>query len=255
MLEVFIYSIVSVLIVSLVSLLGIFTLFLNASKLQKILLLLVSFSVGALLGDVFIHILPETIDTYGFTPLISIFILSGILFFFILEKFIHWRHCHVYGVCETHDSHRHPHSIAWMNLFGDGMHNFIDGMIIAGSYIVSIPLGVATTIAVVLHEVPQEIGDFGVLLHGGFSRKKALLFNFISALAAIIGALFSFTIGLYFKNYMMFILPFTAGGFIYIAGSDLIPELHKELKARKSLNQLLAILLGIGIMYILLIVG
>jgi zinc and cadmium transporter len=249
------YSIISVLIISLISLVGIFTLSINEKKIQKVLIFLVSFSVGALLGDTFIHLLPEAFEQFGFSLTVSLSILGGIIFFFILEKFIHWRHCHVYGTCKTHDGHKHPESVAWMNLVGDAFHNLIDGMLIAGSYMVSIPLGFATTIAVAFHELPQEIGDFGVLLHGGFSRKKALFFNFLTALTALVGVAISLIIGSSFENYLEIIIPFTAGGFIYIAGSDLIPELHKEIKIKNSLGQLFAMILGIIVMVSLLMIG
>ena len=219
--NVWIYSLVSVFIVSSISFLGLLTLAINAEKLKKILLYLVSFSAGALFGDVFIHLLPEIVKEVGFTLKISLYILVGIGFFFIIEKFIHWRHCHI-----PH-SKDHIHPFAMMNLFGDGVHNFIDGLIIAASYLVSIPIGIATTIAVILHEIPSEIGDFGVLLHGGFSKGKALFFNFITALTAVLGAIVSLLISSYVDNLTTFLIPFAAGGFIYIAGSDLIPELHK----------------------------
>lgn len=242
MVDTWLYTIISVIITSLISLIGIITLAINMGLLKKILLFLVSFSVGALFGDAFIHLLPEAIEEHGFTLNTSLSILTGILIFFILEKFIHWRHCHI------PTSKEHPHPFAFMNLIGDGLHNFIDGLVIGGSYLVSVPVGIATTLAVILHEIPQEIGDFGILMHGGFSRAKALLFNFVSALVAIAGAIVSLVIGAKISNYSTFLLPFTAGGFIYIAGSDLIPELHKECVPKKSLLQMLALLLGIGIM-------
>ena len=135
-----------------------------------------------------------------------------------------------------------------MNLIGDGLHNFLDGAIVAGSFLVSFPLGMATSLAVIAHEIPQEIGDFGVLVHGGLSQKKALVFNFCSALVAILGAIFVLSFGAKISGFPQMLVPFTAGGFIYIAGSDLIPELHKEVNLKKSLVQLLGLLLGIGIM-------
>lgn len=244
--EVLIYSLSSVIIVSLISLIGVATLALNIKKLKKILLILVSFSAGALLGDAFIHILPEAIEEFGFGVEISLFIILGILIFFIIEKFIHWRHCHELV------SKNHPHPFAIMNLLGDGLHNFIDGLVIGSSYLVNIPTGIATTIAVILHEIPQEIGDFGVLIHGGFSTSKALFFNFLSALTAIIGTIISLYIGSNFENYNMFLLPLTVGGFIYIAASDLIPELHKENNIEKSIMQIFGIILGIMIMVALI---
>ena len=230
-----------------ISFLGLLTLSIKVDKLKKILLYMVSFSAGALFGDVFIHLLPEIIEQVGFSLKISIYVMVGIGFFFIIEKFIHWRHCHI-----PH-SKEHIHPFAMMNLLGDGVHNFIDGIIIGASYLASIPVGIATTIAVILHEIPSEIGDFGVLLHGGFSKGKALFFNFVTALTAIVGALVSLIIGSYVENITTFLIPFAAGGFIYIAGSDLIPELHKEVDVKKSLLQFISIVLGVSVMLFLLL--
>ena len=244
--NVWIYSLASVLIVSLISFVGLLTLTIKADKLKKILLYMVSFSAGALFGDAFIHLLPEAVEEIGFGLNISIYVLLGIGFFFIIEKFIHWRHCHIPS------SEEHVHPFAMMNLFGDGVHNFIDGLIIAASYLVSIPVGIATTLAVILHEIPSEIGDFGVLLHGGFSKGKALFYNFVTALAAVLGAIVSLSISSYVENITVFLIPFAAGGFIYIAGSDLIPELHKEVEVKKSLLQFVAIVLGVLVMFLLL---
>lgn len=138
-----------------------------------------------------------------------------------------------------------------MNLIGDGLHNFIDGAIITASYFASIPIGIATTLAVLFHEIPQEIGDFGVLIHGGFSRKKALALNFLTAFAAVIGAVVTYWLWGFVGGLAELLIPVAAGGFIYIAGSDLIPELHRELKPLKSLLQIAFILLGIGVMLLL----
>ena len=244
--QIWLYSLVSVFVVSLISLIGILTLSINVKKLRKFLIYMVSFSAGALLGDAFIHLLPEAVEEFGFGLNTSFYVLSGILVFFISEKIVKWRHCHMH----YHDDH--VHSFAVMNLIGDGFHNFIDGLIIAASYLVSIPVGIASTLAVAFHEIPQEIGDFGVLLHGGYSKKKALFFNFLTALTAVLGAVIALLMSNYFENITRFLIPFAAGGFIYIAGADLIPELHKEVKVRKSFLQLLSILLGMLVMYSLL---
>jgi len=237
--ETWLYSLLSVSIVSLSSLIGIVTFSVKESRLKNALLYMVSFSAGALFGDAFIHLIPEAVEESGFGLNISIYILSGILCFFVVEKILQWRHCHILT------SEEHPHTFAYMNLFGDAVHNFIDGLIVAGSYIVSFPLGVATTLAVVFHEIPQEIGDFGVLIYGGFSKSKALMFNFLSAITAILGAFVALLLGLYMTNFTVFLVPFAAGGFIYIAGSDLIPELHKEIKPSKSVLELIVFILGI----------
>ncbi len=241
------YSLASVFIVSLISFIGIISLSIKISKLKTILIYLISFSAGALLGDTFIHLLPEIIENTGYTLYSAIYLLSGITIFFILEKIIHWQHCHM------PINHEHIHPFAYMNLVGDALHNFIDGLIIAASYMASIPVGIATTIAVILHEIPQEIGDFGVLLHGGFTKAKALGINFLTGLTAIFGALIVFWLGGFIEGIQEFLIPFAAGGFIYIAGSDLIPELHKETKISRSIGQIISFALGICIMTSLLL--
>ena len=244
-LKIWLYTLVSVALVSAVSLIGVFSLSLDQERLKKILLFLVSFAVGGLFGDAFIHLLPQSFEKLGANLSTSLFIVAGIFIFFVLEKFIRWRHCHI------PTSEDHPHPVVTMNLVGDGVHNLIDGMLIGASYCVSIPIGIATTLAVVLHEIPQEIGDFGVLVHGGLSVKKALTFNFLSALTAILGALISLVIGPHSTDYSLSLLPITAGGFIYIAGSDLIPELQHEVKLSNSIGQFIFLILGIGIMALL----
>lgn len=242
------YILLSVLIVSLISFIGVLTLSLNHKKLKKILLYLISFSAGALLGDVFIHLLPEIIEENNFTLTTSLSILGGIVIFFGLEKVIHWQHCHR-SITEEH----HVHAFAYTNLIGDALHNFLDGIIIAISFLASIPIGIATTIAVILHEIPQEIGDFSVLLHAGFSKGKALMLNFASALLAIFGAVITIVLSNKIEALQNFLIPITIGGFIYIAGSDLIPELHKESdKISKSILQLIAFIIGILVMAALL---
>jgi len=245
--QVWLYSFASVLLVSLISLIGVFTLGIAVDKLRKILIYLISFSAGALFGDAFIHLLPEIIENGGFGFLSAIYILVGILIFFVLEKVIHWQHCHM-PITKTH-----VHPFAYMNLVGDSLHNFIDGLIIAGSYLASIPVGIATTFAVLLHEIPQEIGDFGVLIHGGFKRGKAIMLNFLTALVAVIGTIVALVLANYVSNIQQIIVPLAIGGFLYIAGSDLIPELHKETKVWISIGQIISFIFGILIMMSLLL--
>lgn len=247
--EVWFNSILSVMVVSLVSFVGIFTLTMRTKLLNRIIVYMISFSAGALFGDAFVHILPEIVSTNGFTIQISAALLSGVAVFFILEKIIHWRHCHQPTTKE------HPHPFALMNLFGDGVHNFIDGLIIGSSYLVNVEVGIATTIAVVMHEIPQEIGDFGVLLHGGFSKSKALLLNFSISLIAVIGVVIAIVLSDYVSNVEMILMPFAAGGFIYIAGSDLIPEMHREVEVSKSIMQFFWFILGIALMFGLLAIA
>ncbi len=246
MASVWLYTIVSVMLVSLISFIGVVTLSMNAERLKQILIYLVSLSAGALFGDAFIHLLPEIVEETGWELTTSLSIMGGILTFFVLEKILHWHHYHLPHTKEQ------IHPFAVMNLIGDGVHNFIDGLIIGASYLVSIPVGMATTIAVGVHEIPQEIGDFGVLLHGGFSKGKAVFYNFLSALMAFLGAIVSLVLNVLMGNVTTYLIPFAAGGFIYIAGSDLIPELHKEVKVKKSLIQFMAFIVGILVMFALL---
>jgi len=241
------YTFLSVVIVSLVSLIGVISLAFKKSEIDKWLIYLISFSAGALFGDAFIHLMPEALKSNNAIT-VGLYILSGILFSLAVEKFIHWRHCHI----PTSKHHAHP--VTYISLVGDATHNFIDGLIIGASYIAGIPLGIATTVAVILHEIPQEIGDFGVLLHGGFSTSKALLMNFLVSLTAVAGTILALVLSKYIPHLSTFLIPFAAGGFIYIAGSDLIPELHKEVLWKKSLIQLATFILGMAVMYGLLLV-
>jgi zinc and cadmium transporter len=247
MLNVWLYSLISVGIVSLISIIGVFTLSLRENVLKKFLIYFISFSAGGLFGDAFIHLLPGAVEKYGFTLQMSLYILIGIVVGFLVEKVICWRHCHL-PITKTH-----VHRYAYMNLFGDVVHNFIDGLIVGGSYLAGVPVGIATTVAVVLHEIPQEIGDFGVLIHGGFTRMKAIFYNFITALTAFLGVAIALFLNQYLVGVNAFLIPFAAGSFIYIAGSDLIPELHKEGESNTSFNQIAAFILGIGVMMLLLL--
>ncbi|MBI2134656.1 ZIP family metal transporter [Candidatus Woesearchaeota archaeon] len=242
-----VYSLASVLIVSIISLIGVIALSIKVEKLRKLLIYLVSFAAGALLGDAFIHLLPEAVEDKGFEATISLYVLFGIGFSFLIEKVVHWHHFHY----PLEEGHVHPFAI--MNLVGDMVHNFIDGIIIAASYMVNIPVGIATTIAVILHEIPQEISDFGVLLHGGFTKAKALFYNFLTALTAVLGAIATLFIGSRIEGITTSLAAFAAGAFIYIAGSDLIPELHKgKFDWRRSLLQFAMIAMGVSVMYALL---
>ncbi len=238
------YAIGSVVLVSLFSLVGILLLLLREKILNYVVILLVSFSSGSLFGNAFIHLLPETVARNGFTVWVSIYTLSGIAGCFVVEKFVHWRHVHS-------PAHEEVEAFAYMNLLGDAVHNFLDGVVIVSAYALDIGVGVATTIAILFHEIPQEMGDFGVLVHGGLSRKKALFFNFVTALTALIGALLTMVLINFAQQLTVFLIPFSAGTFIYIAGSDLIPQLHKENEIRESLLQLVFFSLGISVMLVL----
>ncbi len=241
------YPILAVILVSLLSFSGALVLVLSRDLLRKTLLILVAFSAGALIGDAVLHLIPEAVESAGeFSVEISSLIFVGILLFFLLEKFLRWQHCHDVE-CQDHPKH-----LGTMNLVGDGLHNFIDGVLIAASFMVSIPVGIATTIAVIAHEIPQELGDIGVLIHSGYSKAKALLANFFMACIAILGTVLTLIIGESVSNIEKYIVPITAGSFIYIALSGLIPELHKESKFSKSAVQFLSLIAGLAVMYLLL---
>lgn len=232
----------SVTAVSLISFIGILFVGLKEAVVGRILMALVGFASGSLIGAVFFDLIPEAAET-GQAAWFSV--VAGILAFFVMEKFFYWRHCH--------DEDCQVHSFAYLNLIGDGVHNFIDGMLIAAGFLISTSLGFTTTLAVVFHEIPQELGDYGVLLYGGFGTKKALTYNFLSAITAIAGALVTYLLveGSNAQTLAELLVPFAAGGFIYIATTDLMPELHKRTQAKDSVVQLVTLLLGIGLMFLL----
>lgn len=229
----------SVALVSILSLVGVLTFLMRREMQRDILTYMVSFSVGSLFGGAFIHLIPEASAASGLTIKVSSYILVGIIVSFLVEQCLKWRHCHVLT------SEEHPHSFGYMNLIGDAVHNMIDGIIIGGSYLVSPSMGLVTTIAVCFHELPQEIGDFGVLLYAGFERRKALLFNFLTALTAFLGAMTALSLSFFVEDLTRILIPFAAGNFIYIAGSDLIPELHAEETLSRTLIQTVAMVLGV----------
>ncbi len=241
---IWVYTLAAVGLVSLLSLVGAVVVY-SSKTMQRTLELLISFAAGALLGDAFLHIVPEIAESEaGFTLSASFSLLAGVVAFFILEKVLHWHHAHL-------PSEEVMHPVAVSNLVGDALHNLIDGVIIAGAFVVSPKVGIATAIAVALHEIPQELGDFAILLHAGLKPKRALFLNFMTALAAVAGAVITLLIAQGEMIERIF-LPFTAGAFVYIAGTDLIPELHKEPEPRKSIIQAIALIVGIAVMASLL---
>lgn len=259
-----VYAIGSVLLVSFVSLAGVFTLSLGRARLERVIFLLVAFAVGAMLAGALLHLIPRAYARLGDGPLTGSLVLAGVLGFFVLEKFLHWRHQHgapealegATGHAPHHGGHQHgadghhAEPFATMNLVGDAAHNLIDGMIVAAAYLVSIPAGIVTTLAVMLHEIPQEIGDFGVLVYGGYSPRRALLYNFLSGLTAVLGAVLALLVGTRVEGFADVLLPLTAGAFLYVAGSDLIPELNRRhsQSAAKSAWQLVMMVLGASVM-------
>lgn len=238
----FIWIIGSTFLISLISLIGVFTLALKERWLEKILLTLVALASGALLGGAFIHLLPEAIEELDGQD-VFLWVLAAFIVFFVVEKIFQWRHCHK-GVCKVH-------TFGYMSLLGDGLHNFIDGLIIAAAFMESIPLGITVSLIVILHEVPQEIGDFGALLLAGFKKKKALMMNFLTALTAVAGGIIGYFLSTYSDLFIKILIPFAAGGFIYISASDLLPEIRKEAHISKSISTLIFFLLGILLIYLM----
>jgi zinc and cadmium transporter len=226
--------------ISVCALAGVFTLSMKADSLNKILMKLVALSSGALLGGAFLHLMPEGVNVLDAKLFFSI-VLAAILSYLLIEKILHWRHCHKGGGCDTH------HSMGYMNLIGDSIHNFIDGLVIAGAFVVDIRLGLITAVAMALHEIPQEIGDFGVLIYSGFTKKRALFWNFLTALLTVAGGLFGWFLSRYSIGIEKFLLPIAAGGFIYIAASDLLPELRKNLSLKSFFVDFLFMLGGVGV--------
>ncbi len=252
MITIYIYSLVSVILVSLISLAGVFTLSLNEKTLQKYTFLLVSLAVGALLGGAFIHLIPESFETIANPMIVSLAIIGGILLFLVLEKFLHWHHCHGHAHGNQSCGEKKIHPVGHMILIADGIHNFIDGIVIGAAYLISIEVGMATTIAIILHEIPQEISDFGVLIHAGYTKTRALWVNFLSGLTAVLGTILVLVAGNFSQNLTIWLPPIAAGSFIYIAMSDLIPEMHKKTSQKESIFQIIAVFFGIGMMFLLL---
>ncbi len=241
----------SVFLVSLVSFVGVLTLLIRQNILNNILFALTAFAAGTLLGAALLDLAPEALESgeaIGISQLaVFVYILVGILVFYSIERFISWHHHHHREL--KGESHKEVHAFTYLNLIGDAVHNFLDGTIIAASFLTNIPLGIAATVAIALHEIPQEIGDFALLIYGGLSRAKALLYNFLSALTAVAGGL----AGYFFLNKLahpkLFLLAFAAGGFLYIASADLIPELHKETGIWRSVTQFFCMVAGIVLIF------
>jgi len=209
---------------------------LKEGLLDRILFILIGFSAGGLIGGAFLHLLPEALEQTA-SQIVFSYLIVGFIAFFILERYLHWRHCHE-GVCSVH-------AFTYLNLFGDGIHNFVDGLVIGASFLVSVHFGIITTLVIIMHEIPQEIGDFGVLVYGGFSKFKARCYNFFIALTCILGTIAGYFISEHMHDFSSFLLPFTAGGFIYIAACDLVPELHKQEGFKKGALSMFAFLCGI----------
>lgn len=243
----------SIAAVSLVSFAGVAVFSLRESAMHKILFVLIGLAAGTMLGDAVIHLIPEALEGIGDERMFGLAVLSGIVGFFILEKYLRWHHAH-HGAEEEHveeETHNHPRHLAPMVLVADGIHNLVDGAIIAASFLVSPVIGFTTAIAVFLHEIPQEIADYALLVHSGLSRTRALLYNFASGLIAFLGAGIVLMFHDSFESFGAIIAAFTAGAFIYIAATDLIPELHKTTDRKKRAIELVSFIIGILLMFLL----
>ncbi len=231
---------ISCFLISLCVWIAVLFLFFKKEKLSKITMFLVSLSAGALIGGAFLHLLPEASEKMESEKLFFVVLFAFVLFF-LIEKLFHWRHCHKEN-CEVH-------SFGYINLVGDTLHNFIDGLVIASVFLVDFKLGITTTLAIALHEIPQEIGDFGVLIHAGFNKTKALVLNYVVAMSVILGGVVGYFAAFYIDGVIVYLLPIAAGGFIYIAASDLMPEIRKESNLKKSVISFSIFLLGIVLMF------
>ncbi len=237
--------IASVFLVSLVSFIGIVTLSVKRELLNKVLAAIAAFGAGTLIGSAFFELVPESIEIGGSAA--PAYIIFGIVVFLVMERLIHWHHHHHHGDhAQHHEGKARP--FAYLNILGEVTHNFIDGTIIAASYITSLELGIITTAAIIFHEIPQEMGDFGILIHGGFPVRKALFYNFLAALTAVIGGIAAFLYsGIGGLNFIL--LSIAGGGFLYIALASLIPEINREGGTKKAIGSIVFIIAGIIVMY------
>ena len=238
--NVLLWIILATVVDGLTGLIGVFSLWIKDKLLNKLLMILVAFSAGALLSGAFFHLLAESLDSLP-AMLVFAYMMTGFIIFFIVERFLHWHHCHKGEKCAVHP-------VSYLVLIGDGIHNLIDGIIIGASFLVSVHFGIITTMLILAHEIPQELGNFAVLVYSGFGKTKALLYNFLAQLTCVAGGVVGFFLSSKVQGVIPFILPFAAGGFIYIAASDLVPELHKEPKLNKLLFSFAFFLLGIVVM-------
>lgn len=232
------------LFVSIISFIGGLFLFFRQFAVEKISRHLVSFAAGTMLAVSFLDLLPEALKEGGGELNIFLPAFLGIVIFFFLERFVLWFH--------HHDSLHDTQPTAVLVLLGDGIHNFIDGAAIAATFLASLELGIATTLAIIAHEIPQEIADFSVLIHVGMKKTQALFFNFLSALAALLGAVGGFYFLESLENMLPLLLSFTGGMFVYIACADLIPEMHRDFRRQRSWVQTLPFVMGIVILWILI---
>lgn len=246
----FLASLIAGILISLIAFVGFGSLYVAKRKLSQILLGVVAFAAGGLLGGAFFHLLPESAAEGGPTFPMA---LAGIVLFFVLDSILWVYHCHgghrlhaeghVHGSCPVKP-------VGYLNLFGDALHNFTDGIVVASAFLVSMPLGIVTSVAVALHEIPQEIGDYGILIYSGFTHKKALLLNFLVSLTMILGIVGVFVVQPYVSGLTRWTIPFAAGGFIYIACTNLLAEIKEEDSIAKRIVQFAFFLVGLAVLYL-----
>lgn len=237
----FLIIFLSGLLMSAIALVGAVTLLLSETMLQRILLPLVAFSAGSLLGGAFFHMLPASIEALGDVSRVSLLTVAGFSVFFVLEQFLHWHHCHRTGAAR-----KEP--LTYLVLIGDGLHNFLGGLAIAGTFLIDVKLGVVSWLAAAAHEIPQELGDFGVLVHGGWPKRQALFLNVLSALTFLVGSMVAYVVS--FAIDVSWLVPFAAGNFIYIGASDLIPEIKRHPRAAANVLHLAAFVSGLALLYL-----
>jgi zinc and cadmium transporter len=225
---------------SLLALVGTVTVVLPPATLERLLLPMVGLAAGSLLGGAFFHMVPESVDSLGNGLGVYGALAMGFLVFFVLEQFLHWHHCHR----ADHSGHR---PLGYLILLADGLHNLIGGLAVGGAFMVDVRVGAITWLVAAAHEIPQELGDFGVLVHSGWRARAALLWNFASALTFLVGALIAYGLAEHIE--VAYLLPFAAGNFIYIAAADLLPEITSEPRSRDKLETTAAFLVGLGILF------
>ncbi|MFS8130445.1 MAG: ZIP family metal transporter [Candidatus Dojkabacteria bacterium] len=244
-----VYSLIATFIVSLISFVGILLFFRKTNSKSSFITSLIAFAAGALLGDAFLHLIGKAIEVNGYSIGIMVYVFAGILLMLVIEAYFHCSH-------DATEENKHNHAtnkvLGNLNTFGNAIHNFLDGIAIAASFLVSPVAGVASTIAIIFHEIPQEFADVGILLYSGWSKKKVLVLNFLTALTAVLGAIFTIILSSYIQGAQKFLIPLAAGQFIYIALADLLPEIHEKAGVKKYVLEIGMFCVGFILMYVLL---
>lgn len=240
------WIITSGILMSLLTLVGAFTIYLSEARIKKVMIPLVAFSSGTLIGSALFNMIPAAVEIMGNHTETYVFICAGFVFFLILEQFLHLHHCH-----RPASEHKQP--VTYLILVADGVHNLVGGVAIGALFIADVRLGISAWIAAAAHEIPQELGDFGVLVHGGWKRSTALLFNFYSGLTFLVGGLIAYFASAHAD--LNFLIPFAAGNFLYIGAVDLVPEFKERCSHKRDLLNPLSFLLGMGLLLLVRVLG